>query len=130
MLLVALAGLTACSGSGSGSGQPLSATLLAGSGGRAVSVVLTADPAVSVTSVQLRGAGFIQVSPVPITGSAGPDGVRFALPYGEVLCAGRPAPTVVLVGTPSGVREVSVTDGTRLLALREAECAGTPNPSR
>lgn len=116
---MALAGLTACSSSGA----PLSATLSSGSGGRAVSVTLTADPTVGVASVQLRGAGFVQVFPVPVAGSVGPDGMTFALPYGEVLCAGQPAPTVVLVGTPSGVREVPVSDDSLLLDLRAAECS-------
>ena len=90
-------------------------------------MTLTADPTVDVTSLQLRGAGFVQVDPVPVAGSAGPDGVRFALAYGEVLCAGKPAPTVVLVGTPSGVREVPVPDDSLLLDLRAAECKTPPD---
>ncbi len=117
--------LTACGGSGA----PLTATLSPASGGsqeRLVSVTLTADPAVEVTSLQLRGAGFVQVPVGLVNGRVGPDGTSFPLAYGEVLCVGRPAPTVVLVGTSSGVREVPVTGDSLLPGLRASYCAPTP----
>lgn len=121
--MVWLTGTAACGGSGA----PLSASLSPAAGTtveRLVSVSLTADPAPEVTSVQLRGAGFVQVPPTPVSGVA--DGTSFDLAYGEVLCAGTPAPTVVLVGTPSGVQEVPVADDGLLLGLRAAECATPP----
>ncbi len=117
--------LTACGGSGA----PLTATLSPASGSsqeRLVSVTLAADPAVQVISLQLRGAGFVQVPPAAVSGRAGPGGTSFALAYGEVLCVGRPAPTVVLVGTPSGVREVSVDGDSLLPGLRASYCAAAP----
>ena len=120
--------LTLCACGGGPAAPELTAALQPAGGdgpGRLVQVVLTAGGApVRVASLQLRGGGFAQVPPAPRDDDV-PAGAGVALPLedGPVLCQGRAAPTVLLVGTPGGVREVEVTSQDLLAGLRAAECA-------
>jgi hypothetical protein len=88
---------------------------------RRVSVVLTGG--LQVTSVRLRGGGFVQVPAQPASGTTP---LTLDLAYGPVLCAGRAAPTAIEVGTPDGEVVVPVEQDQVLPALRAAECAQQP----
>ena len=119
--------LAACGGPAAPAVPPpaLTASLAPGAdGSRELAVVLEAGSApVDLTALQLRGGGFAQAPPSPVaTTLAAGSSATLPLPYGPVLCAGRPAPVAVVADTSAGRLDLPVADPALLAERRAAEC--------